>query len=558
MSTEPRLRKRFLVITLAAALVIVAAGGGIYWVLVSGFFGDSAKADAPKKPAPPVGGVKPGSDLWLQDFAAAKEKAAREQKDILLSFEGSDWCIWCQRMEQEIFNTPEFRDKAPTRFVLVKIDFPRDEPAKTRVHDAAANERLQQQFGIGGFPAVVLTDSQGDVFGGFNGFFEGGAGLFVAGMEKLCEVRVERDKVLAEVDKQEGAAKLAAAKQAMQFLMQRNLVPTLKRQAPVWLELAQRLDPDNRDGYLEQFFEFDWFYRFQQATPAQLPAVLNEVVDWRKRHGEFKDKERAAFLWMELAKGKTELEDYQGAFMCLDEGLKLQPKDPRTRQQLQNGPLALGLGTGTAFAVSAAGHFLTNAHVAGGPGKVFLQLPGQKQLTPAQVVAEKLDLDLALLKIAAPKGASIKGGSIRPLPIAGDHVPRRGEEVAAWGYPLGTTFGHGLKLTKGVISALPEPGTRNMLLLDLRINPGNSGSPLCDAKGNVIGIVTARSQFLGAPDSYGMAVPGKEVLGFLAGINIESAVKPGAEPLTWDEIDRRVSAAVAMVIKARPAPKKGM
>jgi S1-C subfamily serine protease len=521
--------------------------------VVYGAFGGSAHVDPPKKlPTPPQPG-KAGDAVWLQDFAAAKEQAAREQKDVLLSFEGSDWCIWCKRMEEEIFGTQEFLGKAPASFVLVKVDFPRDEPAKARVRDAAANEQLQRQFGVTGYPAVIITDAHGDALGGYNSFPEGGAGQFLANLEKLRDMRVERDKVLAAVEKAEGPAQLAAAKQATEFLIQRNLIHTLKRLAPGWLALSRRHDPNNRDGYLEQFFELDWFYRFQSAPTAQLPELMNEVVAWRKRHGEFKDKERAAFLWMELAKGKTELEDYQGAFMCLDEGLKLQPNNPTTRQQLQNGPLALGLGTGTAFAVSDAGHFLTNAHVAAGPGKVFLQLPGNKQLTPAQVVAEKAELDLALLKIEAPKDAGIK-----PLPIAGAHVPRRGEEVGVWGYPLGTTFGHGLKLTKGVISALPEPGTRNMLLLDLRINPGNSGSPLCDAKGNVIGIVTARSQVFGAADSYGMALPGKDLQGFLSGLDIKSSAKAGAEPLAWDEIDRRVSAAVTMVIKARPMPKKGL
>src|SRR5688500_4388716 len=120
MPTEPRLRTRFLVMALATALAIVAAGAGVYWAVISGWFGDSATVDDPKKPATPVHAGNPGSDVWMHDVAAAKEKAAREQKDLLLSFEG-DWCIWCQRMDREIFDTREFREKAPAQFVLVKI-----------------------------------------------------------------------------------------------------------------------------------------------------------------------------------------------------------------------------------------------------------------------------------------------------------------------------------------------------------------------------------------------------------------------------------------------------
>jgi S1-C subfamily serine protease/thiol-disulfide isomerase/thioredoxin len=545
VSTRPRV----IVMALAGAAAVVAVGGAVFWAMTADLFHTPPPAGQPASRQ--QGPAKASDHVWLQDFEAAKEQAARERKDILLSFEGSDWCIWCQRMEREILATPEFLDKASADFVLVKVDFPRDEPARSQVRDPAANEKLQRQFRVGAFPAVILTDGRGDMYGGINGFVDGGPGPALAGLDNLRQVRVERDKLLAEVDKQEGAAKLPAAKQALQFLMQRNLAPALKRHVPAWLELARRFDPKNEDGYVETFFEFDWYYRFEAAPAAQLPALFDEVAQWRKQYGDFKDKERAAFIWMELAKGKVELEDFQGAFACLDEGLKLEPTDPRTRQQLQNGPLALGLGTGTAFAVSSAGHFLTNAHVAAGPGKVFVQLSGQKHILPAKLLAERLDLDLALLKVELPKDAKIA-----PLSLAADHVPRRGEEVAAWGYPLGTTFGHGLKLTKGVISALPEPGTRNLLLLDLRINPGNSGSPLCDAKGNVIGIVSARSQFPVAAESYGMALPGKAIQQFLAGLEIKTPTPEGPAPMTWEEVDRRVSPAVAMVIKARPMPKK--
>jgi thioredoxin-related protein len=552
MSSSRPARVSVILIALLAAGVFAAVTGVVFWGVLSGWFGGPAVVVQPQRPAAGPQAAQVGNDLWIQDFAAAKEKAAREKKDILLSFEGSDWCIWCQRMEREIFSAPEFVDKAPARFVLVKVDFPRDEPARAQVRDPAANENLQRQFGIDSFPAVVLTDAQGQAFGAIPGFRDGGAGPYLDDLQKLQEIRSERDKLFAEVDAHEGAAKLPAIKKTLEFLIQCQQAAMLKEKTRQWMDEVRRLDPKNEGGYLEQLFAIDWSNRFIVAPTDQLPALVEEVARWRKQHGDFKDKERAAYIWMELARGKAELEDFQGAFVCIDEGLKLEPKDPRTRQNLQAGPLALGLGTGTAFAVSTEGHFLTNAHVASGPGKVFLQLPGAKELVQAKIVAETLNFDLALLKIDPPKDAKVQ-----PLPIAGDHVPRRGEEVGAWGYPLGTTFGAGLKLTKGVVSALPEPGTRNMLLLDLRINPGNSGSPLCDAKGNVVGIVTARGQvFPGGGDSYGMALPAKEALAFLGGVGVKSASKPGEQTLTWDEIDRRVSATVAMVIKARPGVKK--
>jgi serine protease Do len=118
-------------------------------------------------------------------------------------------------------------------------------------------------------------------------------------------------------------------------------------------------------------------------------------------------------------------------------------------------------------------------------------------------------------------------------------------------------FGHGLKLTKGGISALPEAATRNMLTLDVKINPGNSGGPLCDSRGNVIGIVSARTAFagnFGAPiESYGLAVGSQDIVTFLKANQVMFLAKePAQTALTWNEIDRHVSPAVAMVIKAPP------
>lgn len=561
MSSPRPARVSAILIAVLAVGVIAVAAGFIFREDLSRWWSGQTTVQRQTPAVNPDSDGQIGSDIWIQDFAAAKEQAARDKKDILLSFEGSDWCIWCERMEREIFTAPEFIAKAPQKFVLVRVDFPQDEPARSRVRDPQANEELQRQFGVGSFPAVILTDAQGMAYGRLDGFFDGGAVPYLAVLDKYQQVRLERDKLLADVDAQKGAAKLPTIRKALEFLMQRQQIATLQEKARAWLDEVKRLDPKNEQGYLEQLFEIDWFYRLTAAQPAQLPALVEEVAAWRKQHGDFKDKERAAFVWMHLARGKAALEDYQGALACIDEGIKLQPKDPRVRNTLQAGPLALGLGTGTAFAVSAEGHFLTNAHVASGPGKVFLQLPGARDLVQAKIVAEKFDADLALLKLDLAEAKSAKDAKVQALPIAADHVPRRGEEVGAWGYPLGTTFGAGLKLTKGVVSALPEPGTHNMLLLDLRINPGSSGSPLCDVTGNVVGLVTARGQvFAGGGDSYGMAVPAKEVLAFLHGVGIKSAAKPaaklGEQTLTWDEIDRRVSASVAMVIKARPMIKK--
>jgi len=63
---------------------------------------------------------------WQTDFNKAKEDASKQNKAILISFSGSDWCGPCIRMEKEIFESDVFTNYATNNLVLVKADFPRE------------------------------------------------------------------------------------------------------------------------------------------------------------------------------------------------------------------------------------------------------------------------------------------------------------------------------------------------------------------------------------------------------------------------------------------------
>ena len=66
-------------------------------------------------------------DDWMTDYAAAKIKAAAEQKPLLLDFTGSDWCGWCIKLDKEVFSQKSFKEFAADNLVLVELDFPRGE-----------------------------------------------------------------------------------------------------------------------------------------------------------------------------------------------------------------------------------------------------------------------------------------------------------------------------------------------------------------------------------------------------------------------------------------------
>jgi thioredoxin-related protein len=119
---------------------------------------------------------------WHTDFAEARRLAQAQGEPMLLDFTGSDWCGWCIKLDREIFATPEFNDYAAKHLVLVKVDFPqrRELPADEREQ----NERLAAQYGVQGFPTLVVLGPGGHLLDTF-GYMRGGPGPFLA---KLAEV----------------------------------------------------------------------------------------------------------------------------------------------------------------------------------------------------------------------------------------------------------------------------------------------------------------------------------------------------------------------------------
>ena len=105
---------------------------------------------------------------WLTDFAAAKKQAAAEKKPILMFFTGSDWCIWCQRLHEDVLDEPEFAEFSK-KLVLVELDFPQEKqlPAELKKQNA----ELAEKFKVDGYPCTVVLASDGDtVLGRLSGY----------------------------------------------------------------------------------------------------------------------------------------------------------------------------------------------------------------------------------------------------------------------------------------------------------------------------------------------------------------------------------------------------
>ena len=166
---------------------------------------------------------------------------------------------------------------------------------------------------------------------------------------------------------------------------------------------------------------------------------------------------------------------------------------------------------GSGFVIDGGGDVATNAHVVTtGTGthikradKVYVEFPDHNRV-PAKIVGDDPNADVALLKI--PTG----GLKLTPLPLGSSQDLIVGSPVAA----IGSPFGEEQSLSVGVISAVNRSITsltsfdiNNAIQTDAAINHGNSGGPLLNAKGQVIGINSQIKSTGGGGEGVGFAVP---------------------------------------------------
>lgn len=165
-------------------------------------------------------------------------------------------------------------------------------------------------------------------------------------------------------------------------------------------------------------------------------------------------------------------------------------------------------GVGSGIVVTADGDILTNAHVIQGATQARVRLYGESIARDARIITVDEQHDLALLRVDDVSGLAT------PTVVTDGVVV--GDVAVAVGYALG--FSGEPTVTAGIVSAQRRSlgPLAGLLQTDAAVSPGNSGGPLLDAQGHVIGVITAKVTADAGADNVGFAIPGAVVMDFLS------------------------------------------
>ena len=280
-------------------------------------------------------------------------------------------------------------------------------------------------------------------------------------------------------------------------------------------------------------------------------AMALEVPDFEQL---VKDQGSAVVKISVSGKVQTSAPEFQG--QQLPEQLRRYFENLPRQQTPESRPSA---GFGSGFIISEDGYVVTNAHVVDGASEITVSLPDRREYV-AQLMGSDERSDIALLKVEA---------SGLPTLTLGDSAD---VNVGQWVLAIGSPFGFEYTATQGIVSAvsrsLPAENYVPFIQTDVAVNPGNSGGPLFDTNGQVIGVNSQIYSRSGGYQGLSFAIPVNVVKSVVAqlqdtgyvrrgwlGVLIQNVDKSLAESFG---LDRSAGALVSKVTNDSPAQAAGV
>ena len=266
---------------------------------------------------------------WTEDVAKAQTQAAKEGKDLLMNFTGSDWCGWCIKLKKEVFTQEPFATEAPKKYVFVMLDFPRSRKMPDKVKQQ--NVQWRDKLGVRGYPTIYLLDAKGRPYAR-TGYQRGGPEKYMAHLKELEQVRVKRDKLFADAAKAKGTDKAKLLHEALALVSQTLAVTCY---GDIVDEII-KLDPDDEAGLKSKYAAARAAVRIAEQI-SKVQAEVRPLMAKKDYDGAVKvvdkalaglkgDNPAAQDLYMIKGFLLFRKGDKPGAIATLEAGIKLDPK----------------------------------------------------------------------------------------------------------------------------------------------------------------------------------------------------------------------------------------
>jgi S1-C subfamily serine protease len=203
---------------------------------------------------------------------------------------------------------------------------------------------------------------------------------------------------------------------------------------------------------------------------------------------------------------------------------------------------------GSGFIIQQNGYILTNYHVIKNATRITITVPG-RQAVSARLVATDQEKDLAILQISLR--------NLTALPIASSAGVQVLDSITVLGYPLPGELGTALSASDGKVNAVREgnTGSTRLFQIDANVNPGNSGGPLLNNHGEVVGIIVAKINSLqyakenGAlPERINFAIPIDEAQALLRKVIPNFTLSNQQEVLTDQQVFQSAKGSTVLIV----------
>jgi serine protease Do len=313
----------------------------------------------------------------------------------------------------------------------------------------------------------------------------------------------------------------------------------------------------SRPPYLLQIFILLWSLGWMTASLAARPVEPSVLPDFRKlvkqNEATVVNISSTQAQARKTPKRPSSLPEQPGAENPYQEFFR---RFFQERPELPSDRQSNSLGSG--FILSADGYILTNAHVAQDADKIIVRLSDQRE-RPAKVIGADDLTDVALLKIEGENLPTVKIGDSDAL------------EVGEWVMAIGSPFGLEQTATQGIVSAvgrnLPSGTYVPFIQSDVAVNPGSSGGPLFNLRGEVVGINSQIYSSTGGYMGLSFAIPIKLAMQVVEQIKVTGQVTRGwlgvlLQAVNNDlaeafKLDRPRGALVAQILPDSPAASAG-